>query len=84
MLVDGGLFSEAGLGYIIVAVTALALAVLYFRRALSYKAMAIAGAVCTCVDSFLLHAHPIMLTLDTLSTLYPAWRLLQQRKAQRR
>lgn len=82
-MVDVGLFGETGSGYTIIAVTAVTLAVLYLRRALSYKAMAIAGAVCTCVDGLLLHAHPIMLTLDALSTLYPAWRFLQQRKALR-
>ena len=76
-----GLFSETGFGYAIVAVTAVTLAVLYFRRALSYKAMTIAGTVCTCVDGLLLHAHPIMLTLDAVSTLYPAWRMLKQRRA---
>lgn len=72
-------FTSAGLGYALFAVIAVVATVLYCKGKLGYREMTLAGMLCTSVDGLLLHAHPLMLTLDVLSTVYPAWRLLRPR-----
>lgn len=79
-----GLSIPVVIAYIVIAASGATCIALAFRRALTYKAMFVAGVVTALVDGFILHVSPAWLSMDVTFALYPLVRIGQKRLRSRR